>query len=367
MATKKNLVEFKSVDGQGEVPDPIAKNSSRTADKHNDQPPVQFATKVEALNAVMQLFSGLPKEHIANIFKGMTDETNVGPAKARATRRIPGSTAKDDGPPADGETITNSGISATSDKPFKYKGEANEEIDHIFGANTLTEEARERALVIFESAVNLRLATEIARLEEEFEIHLEEALEEKIEALSENIDNYLTYAVEAWAADNELAIENGLKAEVTEDFIRGMKNLFIENYIEIPDDKVDLIAELSASIKELEKKFNGLVQEKLELENYVDTLEVEKVFNETVELLPLTQREKLRTLVEGVEYADVEEFTKKLNIIKGTYFTEEGKSKKVSLTEQSEIVNNEEEENAAPSVTGPMSHYVKAISATTRK
>lgn len=366
MAIKKNLVEFKSDDGQSETADPVAKDSGRPADKHNDQPPAQFATKVEALNAVMQKLSGLPKEHIANVFKGMTDETNLGPEKAKATRRL-GGTAKDDGPPGKGETISSAEISGTSDKPFKYKGEAKEEIDHIFGADTLTEDARERALVIFESAVNLRLATEVARLEEEFDAHLEEALEEKIASLAENVDKYLSYAVEAWAEDNALAIETGLKAEVTEDFIRGMKALFVENYVDIPEDKVDLVAELSASVKALEEKFNGLVKENLELKDYVDTLEVEKVFNETVESLPLTQQEKLRSLVEGVEYADVEEFTKKLNIIKSTYFTEDGKPKKVSLVEQTEIVNNEEEENAAPAVTGPMAAYMQAISSTAKK
>jgi hypothetical protein len=357
---EETLKEFAASDGQGHVPDALDKDghkgrdADKTAGGQTDMP--QFATKVEAMNAAIGLMSGLPKEHIANIFKGLTDELSLGAEKARATRRI-GGTAKDaDGT---GQTIAQTHISPTSAAAI-----AKEDMDVIFGGEELSEEVREKARTIFEAAVNARLYSEVARLEEEFEVKLTEALEEKVEQLSENIDKYLSYAVEQWVSENEIAIESGLKAEVMEDFIHGLKNLFAENYVEIPDDKVDLVAELSQHVAELEEKVNTVVKENFELKDYVDSLEVDKVFAEAVETLPLTQQEKLRSLVEGIEYSDVTEFTKKLNVIKETYFPVEGKKSATTLTEATDYDSDDEE---VQEVAGPMSVYVKAISQTSKK
>lgn len=353
MSDKEDIVEFTDSVGQGEVPEPVAKSSKRPADKTDGEKAIpQFATKVEAISAAVQAMAGMPKEKIADIFSGMADALSA--EKSKSTRRIGGS-ATDAGA---GESLA-----ATKRSPTSATAVAAEEIDVVFGGEELSEEAREKTRTIFEAAVNARIAEEVARLEEEFEANLVEALEEKIEALSENVDKYLSYAVEQWVENNEIAIESGLKAEVTEEFIRGLKNLFVENYVEIPDDKVDLVSELSKTVAELEEKVNSVVKENVELKDYVDSLEVDRVFAEAVDALPLTQQEKLRSLVEGIEYSDVEEFTKKLNVIKETYFpTSEGK-KAVSLTE----AVDEDTETETTEVTGPMSHYVKAISKTAKK
>ena len=209
----------------------------------------------------------------------------------------------------------------------------------IFDGQELSEEIRDKAKIIFEAALNTRVYVEVARLEEEFETKLEEALEDKVTQLTENVDKYLSYAVEQWVSDNEIAIESGLKAEVVNDFIGGLKNLFAENYVEIPDDKIDLVSELTQHVAELEKKINDVVKENVE---------------------------QLRSLVEGIEYADASEFTKKLNVIKESFFSE-GKrevSNAATLTEATE--DNSDAENAQPT-TGTMSHYVKAISQTAKK
>jgi hypothetical protein len=352
------LVEFKSSDGQGETADPVAKgdaHANRGADKSAGETAIpQFATKVEALNAAIQHMSGLPKEAIADIFKGMTAGHDS--AKAKATRRL-GGTASDDA--SDGETIAQMHISPTSAKHV-----ASEDMDVIFDGQELSEEVREKARTIFEAALNANLVSEVARIQEEFDARLVESLEEKITALTENVDKYLSYAVEQWVADNEVAIETGLKAEVVEGFIHGLKTLFQENYVDIPDDKVDLVAELTQHVADLEDKVNSALKENVELKDYVDSLEVDKIFSEAVDSLPLTQAEKLRSLVEGIEYSDASEFTKKLNVIKESYFPSEKKS--VSLTEEVDGVSDDEE-GVEIKASGPMAHYVKAISQTTKK
>jgi len=341
------IYEFAASDGISVTADPIAKDSKRPADKTDGQTGIpEFATKIEALNAVIGQLSGLPKQHIANIFKGLTDDLSLGAEKNK--RSADNTSLRQD--------IASTRISPTS--------VAAEDMNVIFGGEELSEEVREKAKTIFEAAVNSRLVTEIARLEEEFEVALVDALEEKVEQLSENVDKYLSYAVEQWVEENQIAIESGLKSEVVEEFIHGLKNLFEESYVEIPDDKVDLVSELSQHVAALEAKINNVVQENVELKDYVDTLEVNKVFAEEVDALPLTQQEKLRSLVEGVEYANVEEFTKKLGIIKETYFPAEGK-KAVSLVEDVEYVSDDE---GAPKVaSGPMAQYVTAISRTAKQ
>jgi hypothetical protein len=353
---EETLVEFDASDEQGHVPDAIAKDSKRSADKTAGETTVPaFATKIEAMNAVMQHMSGLPKQKIADIFKGLTDDLNHNDTKSKATRRL-GGTAKDAG---EGETIAQMSLSPTS-----ASGTYKEDMDVIFGGGELSEEVREKAATIFEAAINARLVSEVARIQEEFDAQLVEQLEEKIEQLEENVDKYLSYAVDQWAEQNEIAIESGLRSEVVEGFIHGLKNLFEENYVDIPDDKVDLVSELSQHVAELEEKVNSIVTENMELKDYVDTLEVEKVFAESVEALPLTQADKLRNLVEGIEYTDVEEFTKKLNIIKETYFSSDVKKPTTSINEE---VDYDSEEEVKVNASGTMAHYVTAISKTTKK
>jgi len=352
---KKVINEFKATDGQSEVPDPEGKDAhaNRGADKSEGETAApQFPTKVEALNAAIQAMSGMPKEKIEDIFKGMTAGHDK--SKALATRRV-GGTAKDN---AEGESLED-----TKRSPTSTVSVSKEDMDVIFDGSELTEEVRERTKTIFEAAVNAKVGLEVARLEEQFNNQLIETVEERIVALTENVDKYLSYAVEQWASENEVAIENALKSEIVEDFIKGLKNLFEENYVEIPEDKVDLVSELSNRIADLEDKVNSALQENVELKDLVSELEVENVFAEAVESLPLTQQEKLRSLVEGIEYADTKDFTKKLNVIKETYFPSEKKS--VSLTE--EVSDEGDDTDTEVKASGPMAHYVTAISKTTRK
>ena len=347
LASAEMKEDFDASDGVSHTAAPMEKNSKRSADKTDGQKDIpQFATKVEAINQIMGHLSSLGHQELADVFKGLTDKTTHDHAKSKR--------------PKDDDSLTQT-LAQTRISPTSV---AAEDMDMMFGGEELSEEVREKARTIFEAAVNSRLYSEIARLEEEFESNLTEALEQKIEQLSENVDKYLSYAVEQWVEDNEVAIESGLKSEVVEDFIHGLKDLFEANYVDIPEDKVDLVSELSQHVAELEEKVNAVISENLDLQDYVDSLEVDKVFAEAVEALPLTQQEKLRSLVEGIEYSDVGEFTKKLNVIKETYFPADGKKKATSLTEAVDYDSDDEEVQVT---TGPMSHYVKAISQTVKK
>lgn len=352
---KKVINEFKATDGQSEVPDPEGKNAhaNRGADKSEGETSApQFATKVEALNAAIETMSGMPKEKIEDIFKGMTAGHDK--SKALATRRI-GGTAKDN---AEGESLED-----TKRSPTSTVSVAKEDMDVIFDGSELTEEVRERTKTIFEAAVNAKVVAEVTRIEEEFNTKLIETVEERVVALTENVDKYLSYAVEQWAVDNEVAIENALRSEIVEDFIKGLKGLFEENYVEIPEDKVDLVSELSARVADLEDKINSALEENVQLQDIVSSLETEKVFAESVESLPLTQREKIRSLVEGIEYEDTEDFKKKLNVIKESFLPSD--KKVVSLNEA--VDNDDEGTEENKPVSGPMSHYVNTISKTTKK
>lgn len=364
---EENLQEFAASDGHSHTADPIGKDGhkGRDADKLSggQEAMPQFATKAEAINALMAHVSGMPTQKIGDIFKGLTDDNfKYDASKAKATRRNPGAMAKDD--MSDGETIAQMHISPTSAKGSSAATIAAEDLDIMFGGEELSEEVREKARTIFEAAVNARLYAEVARIEEEFESNLVEALADKIEQLSENVDKYLSYAVEQWVADNEIAIESGLKAEVVEGFIHGLKDLFEQNYVDIPEDKVDVIEELSQQVIDLESRVNSVVKENVELKDYVDSLEVDRVFAEAVDTLPLTQQEKLRSLVEGIEYSDVTEFTKKLGVIKETYFPTEGGKKTVALTEATDYETDDDDHS---DVSGPMSVYMRAISQSAKK
>ena len=262
------------------------------------------------------------------------------------------------------ETSPENNTKPTGDMSAKNKASVNmkEDIDAMFEGQELTEEFKEKASVIFETAVNVRVEEEKAALIEQYDQSFEQAKEEIQQEISEKLDEYLDYVVEQWMAANEVAVENSLRAEIAEEFIGGLKTLFVEHNIDIPDEKVDVVEELAARVEELEARLNESINENIELRKVTVEVEKEEVFAEVAEGLAQTQIEKLRTLAEGVEFDDVETFKKKLEIVKENYFPSDKKVSKV-VSEEAEELN---EEVQRPVVTGPMSRYVTAISRTVK-
>lgn len=259
-------------------------------------------------------------------------------------------------------------------KPSAASSSMKEEIDGLFG-DDLSEEFKLKATTIFEAAVAGRIAEERATLEEEFaakKVELEESFEkakaELTEELSAQVSEYLDYVVEQWMQENQVAVENSLNTEIAMEFMEKLKGLFEESYIQVPQEKLDVVEELAAKVEELEAQLNGVVAENIELRAVVDTKTQDEIFDQVSEGLALTQVEKFRTLAEGVEYGDAETYRKKLEIVKEQYFAEKKVAAK-QIVEQEIVELDEEMQSPAPAqkAAGPVANYVSAISRTVKK
>ena len=214
----------------------------------------------------------------------------------------------------------------TEDKAMMKKMKMKEDVDALFSDDsTISEEFKSKISTIFEA----RVADRVSQIEEEIENDYAGMLEEAVESiradLTEKVDDYLSYVVEQWMADNEIAIESGLRSELTEDFIAGMRNLFAEHYIDVPAEKVDLVDELAGKVEELESKLNEEIERAVDLKkSLVESRKVEMT-REACEGLTDTQVEKIKSLAESVEFSTEDEYTQKLETIRENYFPSSAK------------------------------------------
>lgn len=239
-----------------------------------------------------------------------------------------------------------------------------EDVAEMFSGEELSEDFREKASTLFEAAVNARIIAETTRLEEEYEAKLNEEIESVTTELTEKLDVYLDYVTEQWMKENEVAIETSLRNELVDDFIEGLKNVFAEHYIDVPQEKLDVLEALSEKVAALEEKLDEMISENVELKKISQEVEASKVFDSVSEGLALTQVDRFRTLAEGIDFdGDLTAYEKKLNIIKEAYFTEKTASKAATvLTETFEGEVSEEV------VTTPeMKRWAQAISRTVKK
>lgn len=184
----------------------------------------------------------------------------------------------------------------------------------------LTEGFKDKAAVIFEAAVKSKLSAEIEKLEESYEEKLAEEVQSVQSDLVEKVDGYLNYVVENWMEENEVAISNGLRASIAENFIQSLQSVFVENYIEVPDTKVDLVDELAASVEELEESLNKAVESNIELTEKVAEFARDEIIREATVGMAETEVEKLRSLTEGLDFEDIDTFSEKVDTIKESYF-----------------------------------------------
>ncbi len=257
--------------------------------------------------------------------------------------------------------------SSISTKPSAASASMKEHIDAMFNGEDLSEDFREKASTIFEAAVQARIAEEVASLEEQFEQRLEESVTEIAAELTAKLDDYLDYCVEQWMAENEVAIEASLRSEITEEFMDGLKNLFAENYIEIPEDKLDVLEQLTAKVEELEERLNGQVSENIELSKEIEQFHKQEIFNDVVEGLALTQVEKLRQLSEGIDFDGNESYKKKLLLVKENYFPSQQSQSQIIKEEDEAIGNNDlAEDTQIKFQDESVKRYFSAISRTTK-
>ena len=240
-----------------------------------------------------------------------------------------------------------------------YQVDMSEHIEALFAGEELSEEFKEKATAIFEAAVSQKIQEEIAALEEAYAETLEEHIEQIQEELSSNVDDYLNYVVEQWVSENEVAIEAGLRSELTEDFISGLRNLFAEHYIDIPEDKVSVVEEMGSKVSELEEKLNEEIERNVQLTKYLNESKHNEIVAELCEGLTSTQAAKLRSLSEGLEFTSVNEFAQKVNILRENYFAD-GVNSNNSPLDKAEVVTDGSG-MIAEELQGPMAAYVRTL------
>jgi hypothetical protein len=247
-------------------------------------------------------------------------------------------------------------------KKEKMKEKMKEDIDALMSGENLSEEFVTKASTIFEAAVIARAEEVIAEAEEHLIEQFEAAVEEIKEDLAAKVDGYLNYMVEEWIKDNEIAIEKGLRAEIVEDFITGLKGLFEEHYIDIPEDKVDVIGELTEKVDELESALNEQISRGIELSQALNEQKKIEAIYTACEGLSQTQVEKLKSLAEGVEFTTEEEFVTKMETLKESYFKADVKV--ASTAALDDEVHIEDEKKPSVSADPMMDIYSKTISQT---
>ena len=238
-----------------------------------------------------------------------------------------------------------------------YEVDMAEHVNALLEGEDLSEEFQAKATTIFEAAVKAKLEEEVALLEQAYAETLEERVEEIMEELASNVDDYLNYVVEQWIAENEVAVESALRSELTEDFISGLRSLFAEHYIDVPEEEVQVVEELSSTVEELEAKLNEEIQRNVELTSMLAESRKVELAATVCEGLSDTQTQKLLALVENVEYTDDESFVEKISTLRENYFPTAFKADAVLDRVESADPQTITEEN----LNGPMAKYVKAL------
>jgi hypothetical protein len=235
------------------------------------------------------------------------------------------------------------------------KMDLSEDINAIFADDsTISEEFKSKVSTIFEARVYDKIRMVQEQLETQYASMLDEAVESVKEDLTEKVNDYLSYVVEQWIADNEIAIESGLRSELTEDFISGLRNLFAEHYIDVPAEKVDLVEELASKVEELESKLNEEIEYGIDLrKSLVESRKVE-IAHEVTEGLTATQVEKIKSLAESVDFSTEGEYKDKLETIRENYFPSGIKKANVSQLQ-------EKVEDGTPEKSGSADPYVQSV------
>ena len=229
-----------------------------------------------------------------------------------------------------------------------------EDVNALTEGEDLSEEFKAKAATIFEAAVKAKLVEEIEKLEGEYETKVAEKVEETKSEIVEKVDAYLNYVVEEWMKENELAIEKGLRAEITEDFIGGLKSLFESHYINVPQEKYDVIESQAAEIEKLKEEVNQTIEKNVELNQAIGNHVRQDIINDVSSDLAETESEKLKGLAESIEYKDAESFRASVETLKNSYYPKA----KASETESNEVA----EQNAGSDLSESMAAYTAAIS-----
>ena len=231
----------------------------------------------------------------------------------------------------------------------------DDDVNALLGGEELSEEFKAKAKTIFETALKTKVAEVRKLLEQQYEEKLGEEIIEAKEALAERVDSYLEYVADEWFTENQLAVENGLKEELTQSFLGGMKSLFEEHYVQIPEDKYDVLESMVEKLDDMESKLNEQIEKNISLNKRLAESVADGILDEVSEGLASTQKEKLASLAESVEFESENNYREKLETLKQSYFAQ-----KSSPAVKTETLS--EGLDATPeSTTGSMAAYLKTL------
>ena len=321
-----------SMGDPAEIPEPVAKKA-----------PVP-KTKVGMIKAMVDFANGKKKADVSAMFKAMMDPDAKKDDEEKMEKAMVKSQKKHMGARYNPESI-----------------DLSADVKALFGDEDLSEEFKAKATTIFEAAVVSRINEALESTEVDVVAEVEAEKELVKEEMTAKLDDYLDYVVNEWVKDNELAIEQGIRSEIVENFMVGLRNLFTENYIDIPEEKVDIVDEMAAKVEDTEKAVNEEIEKNIALQKELNDLKSEKVFKEVSEGLTETQKEKFKSLAESVEYND--EYAEKLDTLKNNYFPQEEVAESNDVSDEAPLDNLEEETK----VNGSMAGYMSAISRSIKK
>jgi len=233
--------------------------------------------------------------------------------------------------------------------------DVSQDVEALIADEELSEEFKTKAATIFETAIKSKVRSELVKIQEENDKQMKELAETSMTSMVEKVDDYLNYVVEQWMSDNELSIERGLKGEIAEDFISGLKGLFEDHYIDVPDEKYDILEANLTKIEELEDKLNKQMEENVQLKKAKGELVKESMIADIADGMTDTETEKFQSLVDDVEFSDEESYKEKLQTIKESYFG----SGKVEVQETETLT--EEGSETTEEVSDQMAKYMTAI------
>jgi hypothetical protein len=283
-------------------------------------------TKAGMINAVMAKMQNMSKAKLQASYGGyMSDDVNA--------------------ESFEGEAV------AEDAAEYDFSGDLNALVE---SEATLSDGFKDKAATIFEAAVKSKLSEEISRIEESYSVELAEEIASTKSDLVEKIDSYLNYVVENWMKENQIAIQSGLRAEIAENFMNGLKDLFVESYVDVPEAKEDLVDDLAEQVEELETALNSQTAKNIEMTEELELFQRYEVIREHAHGLAETEVEKLAKLAEDLDYIDEETFSAKVKTIKDSYFTKEAKTLEVGA----DLV---EETTADADISSSMDVYLQAL------
>jgi len=319
--------EADSIASVDKTDDSVKKAPSRKGENSKQDPMPK--TKAGMINAMYAKLSGMKKDQLSAAYAKMSEELDLEEMDTEVVE------------------LPETSYDFSDDLEALVESEA-----------TLSDEFKAKTAVIFETAIRSKISEQVERLEDEYQSRLEEELETSRSDLVEKVDSYLNYVVENWMTENQLAVENGLRTEIAENFMDNLRGLFVESYIEVPESKVNLVDELAEQVEDLEEKLNERTAEVLEVNESLEMFQRQEIIREASRDLAETQVEKLASLVEGLDFEDGESFATKVRTVKESYF-----KKEVAQTEEIQEDWDAEQTEETNSV---MSQYLTAIKKTSK-